>query len=138
MNPQHYQLVNVRSAAILTGSYVAGNVIGPKGTAGTNAADANPIRGNQLILLVDFTIGSLDDAQIKVEFSHDGTTYYQETFSAVSSGVSTETLGVHKFTATGKYRIAIPIKDANIRVSAIGTGTATSSSMKIDAILGTA
>lgn len=127
--PQDFNILDVRTAAILTTSYVAGTVIGP-----TNGA---PALRSQLILYVDFTIGSLTDAQIKVEFSNDGTTYYQETFSSISTGTSTESLGVHKLTASGNYRIAIPIKDNYIKVSSIGTGTVTSSSLGIKAVIGT-
>lgn len=114
----------VRSAAILTTSYVAGTVLDQ--TEGYN----------QLTLLVDFTKGSLTSLQVMVEFSPDGTTYYQETFQAVSTGTATETLGEHSMSATGKYRIMIPILDRYIKISAKGTGTVTSSSATIDAILG--
>jgi hypothetical protein len=113
----------VRAAAILTNAYVAGTVI----------TDAQSY--NQLIVQCDFTIGSLTDAQIKVEFSWDGTNYFQETFKFVSAGVSTDTLGVHLFAATGEYSIAIPIVARYIKISAIGTGTVTSSSLAINAIL---
>lgn len=125
-----YKKVAVRSSAVLTNSYVAGTVIGP-------ATGDKPLvhQYTQLLLYVDFTIGSLTDAQIKVEFSDDGTTYYQETYSSVSTTTSTESLGVHKLTATGLYRIAIPITDKYIKVSSVGTGTVTSSLMAIDAIL---
>jgi hypothetical protein len=129
MLPYAYKII--RAAAILTTSYVAGTVWGPSDTSGDR-----PHEMNQLIVYIDFTIGSLTDAQVKVEFSHDGTTYYQETFSSISTTTSTESLGVHKFTATGKYRLAIPIKDNYIKISAIGTGTTTSSSMAINAVIG--
>jgi len=124
----NYKYVSVRTAAILTGSYVAGTVIGLDGALISNQ--------NQLIVYADFTIGSLTDCQIKVEFSPDNSTYYQETFSAISGGTSTESLGVHKLAATGKYRIAIPIKDKFVKISAIGTGTVTSSSLAINAVVG--
>lgn len=124
-----YIKFNIRSAAILTNGYVAGTVLSP--------TNGNPSTFNQLIVLVDFTIGSLTDAQLKIEFSHDGTTYYQESFSSISGGTDTVSLGVHKFTATGKYRIAIPIKDNFIKISVIGTGAVTSSSITVDAVLGT-
>jgi hypothetical protein len=120
-----YKFFNVRSALILTNSYVAGTVL-----------DAD-VQHNQLVIYADFTLGSLTDGRIKVEFSHDGTTCYQETFSSISTVTSTESLGEHKFTATGKYRIAIPLKDRWVKISALGTGTVTSSSMTVDAILGT-
>ena len=124
-----YIKFNIRSAAILTTGYVAGTVLSP--------TNGYPAKYNQLIVLADFTIGSLTDAQLKIEFSHDGTTYYQESFSSISGGTDTVSAGVHKFTASGKYRIAIPIKDNYIKISVIGTGTVTSSSMTVDAVLGT-
>ena len=125
----NYQKHDIRTASILTNSYVAGMILGP--------TNGNPSAYNQLIVYVDFTIGSLTDAQIKIEFSHDGVSYFQESFSAISAGISTDTVGVHKLTATGKYRIAIPIKDNYIKISAIGTGTVTSSTVTIGAIFGT-
>lgn len=127
---QDYIIYPVRTAAILTNAYVAGNKLGPK-------TEGNPQGKNQMVLLIAFTIGSLTDLQIKVEFSHDDTTYYQETFSSVSTTTSTESLGIHKFALSGNYRIAIPIKDNYVKISAIGTGTVTSSSLTIDAVLGT-
>jgi hypothetical protein len=121
---QNSKLSTVREAAILTTSYVTGTTI-----------DTEGIR-NQLILLVDFTIGSLTDAQIKLEFSRDGSTWYQETFSSISTGTDTLSLGVHKMTATGLYRVSASIMDRYVRVSAIGTGTATSSSLAIFSCVG--
>lgn len=126
-----YQKRTIRSSAILTGSYVAGTVLGPtgQGTLG------DPVENNQLILLVSFTIGSLTSAEIKVEFSDDNTTFYQETSEAVASGVATASLASHTFTATGNYRIPISIGDRYIKVSTKGTGTVTSSLMAIDGVL---
>jgi hypothetical protein len=124
--------IPIRASAVLTTSYVAAAVIG----ASENSAN-NGLR-NQLLLLVDFTLGSLTSGGIKVEFSPDGTDYYQETFEAIAAGVATDTLGVHTFTATGKYRLAIPCKDNFIKVSAIGTGTVDDSLMAIKAVVGIA
>lgn len=136
-NTENYKIHSVRPAAILTTGYIAGTVLGPVETTSGMPA-AHPSRYNQLNLLASFTIGSLTDAQIKIEFSHDGVTYYQETAdSAPSTGVVTESVIVRKLTATGNYRITLPIKDNYIKISAIGTGTVTSSSLKIDAVLGT-
>ena len=126
---QDYVVKSVRSAAILTSGYVAGTVIG---------TDMPLYQQNQLVILVDFTIGSLTDASIKVEFSPDNSAFYQESFSSISAGVDTVSLGSHKFTGTGKYRIAIPLKDRYVKISAIGNGTATNSTMTIDAIVGVA
>jgi len=118
--------IPVRSAAILTTSYVAGTTIGDS---------KYTIIGNQLQLYIAFTLGSLTDCQIKIEFSNDNTTFYQETFDSISTGTNTHSLGVHKLTATGNYRLAIPIRDRYIKISAIGTGVVTSSSLQIDAVV---
>lgn len=129
----NYNFFNIRSAAILTNGYVAGNIMGPRSDSGY--VMANPSQYNQLFIYIDFTIGSLTDAQIKVEFSHDNTTYFQESFSSITTGTDTVTLGVHKFTATGKYTVAVPISAQYIKISAIGTGTVTSSTMTINAVI---
>lgn len=120
---ENYINKTVRAAAILTNAYVSGTII-------TEAQNYN-----QLILECFFTKGSLTDAQIKVEFSWDGTNYTQETFKSISSGTSTDSLGVHLLGATGNYNIAIPVVARYIKVSAIGTGTVTDSSLAINAIL---
>lgn len=126
-----YQKVDVRASAILTNSYVAGSVIGP---GQTNDYDCH--RFNQLILLISFTIGSLTDGRVKVEYSHDGTTFFQETFLSTSGTVATASLGEYKMTATGNYQVAIPLRYRYIKISAMGTGTVTNSLMEIDALLG--
>lgn len=121
----------VRAAAVLTNSYVAGTVVGAEDAGGDY-----PHNVNQLIVYVDFTLGSLTSGQVKVEFSHDNVTYYQESFSSISGTTDTVSLGEHSFAATGKYRLAIPIKDKYIKISAKGTGTVTSSTMTINAAYG--
>src|SRR3990167_2352789 len=124
-----YRLKNIRSSAVLTGSYVAATVLGPEGL-GTGI---DPVENNQLVLYLAFTIGSLTSAEVKVEFSDDGTTYYQETASSISSGTSTDSTLTHTYTATGNYRLPIPLVDRYIKVSVKGTGTVTNSLMAIDA-----
>lgn len=126
---QDYILQSIRTAAILTNSYVAGTVL--------NYSNTNPALRNQLNILVKFTIGSLTSAQIKVEFSHDGTNYYQDTFESISGGTSTLSNGEYSIGATGNFVISVPIKFSYIKISAKGTGTVTSSEMTIDAIVGT-
>lgn len=116
----------VRAAAILTTGYVAGTVID------------NAYGYNQLDILWKFTLGSLTSGELKVEFSIDnGTSYYQDTNAAVSAGTTTVTLNEYTQTATGNYRISIPISARLVKISAKGTGTVTSSSCKIDAVLHT-
>lgn len=121
-----YIIKAVRSSAILTTSYVAGTVI-------TNAE-----RYNQLIIEIDFTIGSLTSFEWKVEFSSNGgATYFQESATSVSGGTGTDSILEHTNTATGKYRFAIPIKDERIKISVKGTGTVTDSLCAVTAVLGT-
>lgn len=124
MSSLNYQSSLVRADAILTGTYVAGTVL------------EEEHEENQLVLLVDFTKGSLTTAEIKVEFSPDNTNYYQETFQSITGGTATESVGEHQLSATGAYRILVPIKDRYIKISAKGTGTVTASSMKITSIVG--
>lgn len=127
---QDYAVQIVRDAAILTNGYVEGTILSFQNT--------NPALRNQLNILLAFTIGSLTDAQIKVEYSTDGTTYFQETFLDIATTIATASLGVYKLTGTGNFILSIPIKAAYIKISAIGTGTVTSSSLAITAIVGTA
>lgn len=127
---QDYVPQAVRAAAILTNAYVAGTVL--------DYSNVNPALKNQLNLLVQFTKGSLTSASIKVEYSHDGSTYYQETFENISGATSTLSAGVYTMTASNNYVISLPIKFSYIKVSIIGTGTVTSSSATIDAVVGVA
>ena len=74
---------------------------------------------------------------IKIEFSPDGTNWVQETYSpAPSMGVTSDVNVVHNWTTDCTPRLAFPIKDRAIRVSAEGVGTVTSSSLTIIATLG--
>ena len=114
----------IRASAVLTTSYVAATVI------------SNAEGFNQLVLYVDFTIGSLTTAEMKVEFSDDGTTYYDEISETITAGTATALPLVHAVGATGKKRYMIPIKDKYIKVSVKGTGTVTGSLMAIKAFLG--
>jgi hypothetical protein len=127
--------MTVRDAAILTTSYVAGTVIGLDSEDSIHQLHVK----NQLVLKVDFTIGSLTSVEIKIEYSHDNSDYYQFTYvGAPSTGASAATPFVLQLTATGKCEIPIPIKSRYIKVSAKGTGTVTNSSLKILAVAGIA
>lgn len=118
------KIVSVRSAAILTNSYVAGTV----------ATQTRAL--NQLVVLLQFTIGSLTSMEMKVEFSNDNSTYYQETIDAPNSlSQYTSSVGERTFTATGNYSIAIPVAYNFIKISVKGTGTTTDSSCTVDAVL---
>jgi hypothetical protein len=115
--------IRLRDAAILTNAYVAATVVEK-----CNEYD-------QLCLYVDFTVGSLTNILVKVEFSIDNTNYFQESFSSISTTTDTLSLGVHKITATGKYIINVPVQGTYAKVSVIGEGTVTSSSCAISGVL---
>lgn len=118
-----YIELDVRSAAILTDAYVAGTVI----------TDAH--RWSQLNVMFSFTKGSLTTGELKIEYSMDGSTWYQETFSSITTTVSTESLGEHQVSASGNYVISLPINFQYVRISVKGTGTVTNSSAAVKAIL---
>lgn len=127
-----YKLYEIRPSTVLTNTLVAGNILG-------EAITSNLIyEKNQLILAIDFTLGSLDSADIVIEYSQDGTNYYQETIQSIdyTTGVITEVSATHTLTASGSFYIATPIKWRYVKVSAIGTGTVTSSLLAINAMIG--
>lgn len=113
----------LRAAAILTNAFVDSSSI---------ATDNE----NQLVLLVDATLGSLASIEIRVEFSDDDATWYQETFGLISGTTDSLNLGEHAITVDGLYRIPIPLMDNFVRVGAQGTGTVTGSSLTIDGVIG--
>lgn len=113
--------VAARAAAILTNGYVASSAIDVRAYT-------------QAIFFLDFTKGSLTDLDVKVEFSPDGSDWYQETFELIAADTSDETLGIHTYIATGKYRLPVEVASEYIRISAVGNGTVTSSSLKITMI----
>ena len=129
----NYSKKTLRSSAILTGSYVAADILGPQG----KSTPLDPVENNQLVVLIALTLGSLTSAEVKVEFSDDGSTYYQETGSSVdvSTGLSTDAVIAHTYSATGNYSILIPIVDSDTKVSVKRIGTVTSALMAVDAIL---
>lgn len=117
--------VTVRPLAILTGSYVAGTVI------------ENCEKYNSLLLKINFTIGSLTDAQVKIEVSKDGTNYETLTVDAFTGGLNVPAALIYKFAASANMSTKpIEILTKYIKISAIGTGTATGSALAIDAVLG--
>lgn len=135
----NYSFNAIVPAGILTTSYVAGTVLG--GTNQINNYLLDNYINSQLTLYVAVTIGSLTTVDMKVEFSNDGTTWYQETYDAIGSAATsavtiTESLIQRSFAASGNYRVAVKILDQFVRVSVKGTGTVTSSSVTINAIVG--
>jgi hypothetical protein len=120
---EDYFYKQLNPAQALTASYVAGS-----------AFDLIT-KYNRLVLLIDFTLGSLTSAQYKIEFSPDGNTWYQEVASAATAGAITDSLAEHTLSATGKYRVPLILADRFIRVSVKGTGTVTGSSITVNSVL---
>lgn len=104
---------SVRTASVLSGTYVAGTVF---------SMDAH----NAIGLEVSYTKGTGDSMQFKVEVSNDGgTTYAQQVTETVSGGTVTDALAEHTIAATGVYSILItPVRGRLVKVSAKETGTA--------------
>lgn len=142
---QEYKSLQIRASAVLTNAYVAGTVLGVP----TN--DANQVKTydlidqiNYLALECAFTLGSLTNVAIKVEFSEDNTNWYQLQAGTFSSGSDTMTPAFITLSATGNYYIDINkeffngggFKTRYIRVSASGTGTVTGSTLAITAVYG--
>lgn len=114
----------VRASAILTDTYVAGNIVKSLGLV------------NQLILEVAFTKGSLTTAEIKVELSYDDVTYGREVNAATSGATTTLSLNEYQFATAGTFFILVPLAGAtSAKVSAKGTGTMTNSLLAINAYI---
>lgn len=110
----------LRASAVLTTGYV-------------DSAELDVTAYNQIELAIDFTKGSLTSAQFTIWFKINDT-WYQESSSNISAGVSTDTLINHEITATGKYRLLIPVASTAFKVQVKGTGTVTNSLMKVEAV----
>lgn len=122
-----YQLRPVRASSLPTTSYVAGTVI--KGVE---------LR-NKLALLVTIDKQSATSFELIVEFSHTGEsgTWFQQTSESVSAGTSTVSKKVYQFSTDGKHYIPpFDFLAAFIQISVKGTGTLTSTTVAVDAIIG--
>lgn len=134
---------NIRAAAVLTNSYVAADVLGAEAQSTSGGGRlTQPHLYNQLLIYVSFTKASTTSLEWKVEFSPDNTTFYQEAAEVISGGTATNrelehtVVSANQSAAAQTYRFAIPVTDRYIKVSVKATGTVTSSSCKIDAVLG--
>jgi len=145
VNTQDYKTIVVRASAVLTNAYVAGVVIGVPINSATQLKTNDIVRDwNKLELDVDFTVGSLSAASIKIEFSEDNTNWYQLNKTAFTGGVGTPAVGFYNFTASFSGLLDVNadffggagFKTQYIRISSSGTGTLTNSLMAITAIVG--
>ena len=133
--PSYVSAGEIRASAILTGSYVVAKTFGLNDTTGSRQDEQRRnVESTHLLLDFTFTKGSLTYCFIKVEYSDDGATWFQQTSEATSAGVSTLSSQEYKLTGTGTGTVAVPlIKHIWMRVSAIGVGTVTSSSLAMQA-----
>lgn len=126
-------LLNVRDVAVLTTSYIASNVANPN----DSSVLFDCSKFDVFNLYLTFTKGSLTTAEVKIEFSADGTNWYQETNSLVSAGTEALTVNEKQLSAKGAYMVKGTINNRYLRVSAKGTGTVTGSSLGIKLELAT-
>lgn len=128
--PTYQSAGTIRDAAILTDAYVVSKTFG--------VADAEEQGINQdaveLVLDIDFTIGSLTDCYLKIEYSDNGTDWFQHTSLSTVAGIGTVSAFVARLAASIKGSLSIPmIKHPFLRVSAIGNGTVAGSLLAISA-----
>ena len=113
--------ITLLSGVTLTGAY-SGNV------SATQVSNSE----NQLTLFVSYTMDAGETSnsiEVKVEFSPDGTTWFQETSKSISSGTMTHSLAEHTFASTGAGNEDNFVVNTNanyqyFRVSAKETGIA--------------
>jgi len=91
---------------------------------------------NQLELWVDFTIGSSDGCQIKVEFSEDEVSWYQESITEPSGDALVHSPLPRIIDQTAALIISIPVCAQCARVSVLAITDATSAEVGITAATG--
>ncbi|KKN55841.1 hypothetical protein LCGC14_0578320 [marine sediment metagenome] len=106
----------LRDSAILTNAYVTTNY-----TKLLGYRDVAPY--------FKMTQGSLTSFQYIIQFSHNGTDWFNEVTETVGAGTITDTALVYTYTYTGddNFMKTIPFNGSYIRLKVKGTGTVTSS-----------
>ena len=124
VSQSNIKMVTVREAAALTTSYVV--------------SDSFNIQGaNQLQLLVSFTKGDSEGCRIKIEFSPDGSNWYQE--SRISDFLTTDDAEhepvIRKILDSGNISISVPISTCFFRASSMALTSGTGTSLSIRATI---
>ena len=124
VSQSNIKMVTVREAAALTTSYVV--------------SDSFNIQGaNQLQLLVSFTKGDSEGCRIKIEFSADGSNWYQE--SRISDFLTTDDAEhepvVRKILGSGNLSISVPVSTCFFRASSMALTSGTGTSLSIQATI---
>ena len=138
MYKKDLQTFSLFANTTMSNTFVSATITNPVVMAGASASVALGAQHyDTLKLLADVNLGSISITfvSIKVEGSDDNSHWYQETSESIAAGVATNSLESHKFTASGAYRLLIPIKDRYIRVSQSATGTVNGETITITAVL---
>ena len=108
------EYITVREEAILTTSYVA--------SAGIYVKNAD-----QLQLWVSFTKGSSDGCRLKIEYSEDDSTYFQETRYSLVANDFEHSVVARTILEAGNFIISLPIAANYVKISshAISSGSGT-------------
>jgi len=124
-------------SAALPNDWTSGTAILSTGTEDNEVMDAKDC--NYLVLHIYFALASLSSVDLRINFGRSVvTTVYQETNSTYAAGVQTESALIHRYSATGTYRLMVPIMDRYIRIQVIGNGDPTNSDAVIKGFVGTA
>lgn len=125
---------NLQSVALFTEQVlVDGN-----GDIESKTSQALNIQGaNQLNLLVAFTLGDSDGVRIKVEFSEDRETWYQESAIAEYPTLSDveHTVIFRLLESSGNYVISIPISASWLRLTCTAITDGTDAEISITATI---
>ena len=118
ISQSNLKTIVVREAMALTTSYTVSDSINIQGA-------------NQLQLLVSFTKGSSDGCRLKIEFSEDKQTWYQESIVSFLSNDAEHRPFVRKINDSANLIMSIPISASFLRISgqAVTSGTDTSLSV---------
>ncbi len=89
---------------------------------------------NQVQLLISFTKGDSDGCRLKIEYSEDQITWYQESMVSEFPSINdvTHSMMTRKIDDSGNYVLSIPVSSSYIKVSvqAITSGDNTLLSIK--------
>ena len=91
---------------------------------------------SQMVVNVELLIGALTNAQLRIEFSPDGTTWFRETAASIDGLISLVEPIVFRFERSANFAIPVPICTNYVRLAVAGNGDATGSLLAINVDLG--
>ena len=94
---------------------------------------------NYLVLYITLDLQSANYMDLRIFFEdHTGTATGLESNSTYAAGVQTESSLLHRYSATGTYRLKIPIMDDRIQIQVRSNGDTALSTLFIEGFVGTA